>query len=148
LLFFFFQNFELFLSLKLFHFLNQNLSFSFLLLSGFKSIELSVFYLINNNLFSFQGLYFFGLLNFLLFFNFFKSLDFHDFVFFLLLNFEVFPLSLFLLQLSLSDCGGLSIGNHFVHLFDIVHFLLRYFDCLFVNTFSFLSMFFFEFIKR
>jgi hypothetical protein len=68
------------------------------------------------------------------------------------LNFVVFPLSFFFIKLSFSDCGGLSIGDHLVHLLDIIELLLRDFNCFLINVFfcsafslsiSFRGMFFF-----
>jgi hypothetical protein len=59
-----------------------------------------------------------------LFFDFFESLEFHDFVFFLLLDFVIVPLSFLFFELSFSDGCSFGIGYHFVHLLDVIEFLL------------------------
>ena len=148
LLNFFSFNFLLFLSFEFFHFLEEDLSLSLLFFSGFESFDLSELDLIDDDLFSFEGFDFFALLNFLLFFDFFESFEFHDFVFFLLLDFVIFPLSFLLFELSFSDGGSFGIGYHFIHLLNIIEFLLRDFDCLLVDLFFLLGFFPFDIIQR
>lgn len=96
LLLFFLENSHLLLFLKFFHFMKQDLSLSLLLFSRLKSVNLSGFNLINDNLFSLKSLNSFSFLDFLLFFNFFQSLKLHNLIFFFFLSFEIFPLSFLL----------------------------------------------------
>lgn len=82
-----------------------------------------MFYLVNDYLFSLQSLYFFYFLLFLLLFYLFQSLDFHNFILLFLLHFELFPISLFFFELSLSDSCYFCVSHHLIHLFDIVQLL-------------------------
>lgn len=145
---FFSFDFFLFFFFEFFHFLEENLGFSFLFFSGFKSFDLSGLDLVNDDFLTFEGFDFFVFLDFLLFLDFFESLKFHNFVFFLLLNFVVFPLSFFFIKLSFSDGGGLSIGDHLVHLLDIIEFLLRDFNCFLIDVFFLFGLFPFDIVQR
>ena len=148
LLNFFSFDFWLFLSLEFFHFLEKNLGLSLLFFSGFESVNLSELNLIDNNLFSFEGFNSFALFDFLLLSYFFESLEFHDFVFFLLLDFVVFPLFFLFFKLSLSNGGSFCIGYHFVHLLDVIEFLLGDFNGFLVDMFFLFGFFSFHIIQR
>jgi hypothetical protein len=64
------------------------------------------------------------------------------------LNFVVIPLSFFFFELSFPDGSGFSIGNHFVHLLDIIEFLLRDFDGLLIDAFFLFGLFPFDIVQR
>ncbi len=146
LLDFFSFDFFLFFLFELFHFLEENLCFSFLFFTGFKSFDLSGPDLVNDDFLTFEGFDFFVFLDLLLFLDFFESFEFHDFIFFFLLNFVVIPLSFFFFELSFPDGSGFSIGNHFVHLLDIIEFLLRDFDGLLIDAFFLFGLFPFDIV--
>lgn len=145
---FFSFDFFLFFSFEFFHFLEEDLGFSLLFFSGFESFDLSGFDLVNDDFLSFEGFDFFVFLDFLLFFDFFESFKFHDFVFFLFLDFVIFPFSFFFFELSFSDGGSFGIGDHFVHLLDIIEFLLGDFHCLLVDIFFLFGLFPLDVIER
>lgn len=135
LLHFFSLYFLLLFFLELFHLLKQDLGLSLLLFSGFKSVNLSRLDLFDDNFLAFESFKSFLLFDFLLFLDLFESLKFHDFVFFLLLDFESLPLSFFLFQLSLSNGSGLGIGDHFVHFLYIIKLLLSDLNSSLVDLF-------------
>lgn len=103
----------------------------------FQSVNLPLFDLIDNHLPTSQSLLFLLSFDFLLFFDFLQSFQFHNFVFLLLLGFEILPISLFLFQLSLTNCGSFGICNHFIHFLYFVELLLRHFDCSLVYRTTF-----------
>lgn len=140
LLLFLLDDFLFLLPLQLFHLVQQDLRLSLLLLPGLQSLDLPSLNLLDDYLFALQCLVSLPLLNLLLLLYLFEALEFHDFVLFLLLGFVALPLPLFLLQLSLSDGGCLSISNHLVHLLDIVELLLGNLNGLLINLFPLLVL--------
>lgn len=124
------------------------MSFSFLFFSLPKSVKFSSFDLLNDDLFSLQGLKFLFLLDLLKIFNFFKSLDLHELIFFLFLNLEAFPISFLFFQLLFSDGGCLGVGDHFVHELDVIELLVGCFVSPILEASLVFLLLFFELIER
>lgn len=110
--------------LKFFDLLNHQLPFPFLLLSLLEPFDFSGLDLFNDDFFALQSLYFFPFLDLLEFLDLFEPFDLHELIFFLFLDLEGLPISLFLLELPFSDGSGLGISHHFVHEFDVVQLFI------------------------
>lgn len=117
-------------SLELPHFLHHDLTFSFLLLSLFEPLDFPCFDLFDDDLFALQSLLLLSFLDLLKLFDFFEPFNFHQLVFFLLLNLEYFPISLLFFELSLSDGCSLGVGHHFVHELHVIKLLIGVLICL------------------
>ena len=115
---------QLLFSLELFHFLNHDLSLSFLLFLLSQPVDLSGFDLLNDDFLAPQSFLFLSLFDLLNFFYFFESFDFHELVLLFLLHFVGFPISFLLVQLLFPNGCSFGIGNHLVHQLHIVEILI------------------------
>lgn len=115
---------QLLLSLELFHFLDHDLSLSFLFFLLPQPIDLSSFDLLDDDFLAPQSFLFLSLFDLLNFFNFFESFDFHELVLLFLLHFVGLPISFLLVQLLFSNGCSFGIGDHLIHQLHIVEILI------------------------
>ena len=114
----------------------------------FKSLNFSLFDLIDDNLSPIQCFQFFLLNFFILLLDLFQSFHFHHSIFFNLLSFIVLPLIFFMFELFISDCSYFSIINHFIHCFNFINMLMGIVDCFIIDFLSLMLFFLLKFIQR
>ena len=127
--------------------MNHNLSLFFLFFLMFKSMNFSLFYLVNYDLSPFKSLYSLAFSNFILFLDFLESFYFHNFILSFFFIFIVFPFLFFLQDLFFPDCSNLRIGNHFVHTLNFINMFIGIFCGSVIDQLTFLFSLFFEFIQ-
>ena len=112
------------------HFFNVHLEFDLFLITDFlflHSLNGSFLDLVNDNLSSLLSSIHFSDFSLLLFLKDLKSFNFHHEVEFLLF-FDPFRFeTLILIELLVSDSDNLGVEDHLVHLFDVIHLIIKLF---------------------
>lgn len=140
--------FELFLLLEFLCGLEEHLCFPLPLLLLLEPFDIPLLDLFDDDLVAPDDLLLFPLLLLLVVFDLLEALDLHHEILLLLLGLVVLPDLLLLLQLPVADGHGLGVGDHLVHLLDVLELLLAGLEGLFVDGLGLFELLPLELIGR